>query len=63
MRSLFILAIVSFAGGCLAPEHDSSDPRQFFKNKTLTYIVATDPGGGYDTYGRLVSKYSGGGSA
>jgi tripartite-type tricarboxylate transporter receptor subunit TctC len=29
----------------------------FFRGKTMTYIVATDPGGGYDTYGRLVSKY------
>jgi len=31
--------------------------KDFFKGKTLTYIVATSPGGGYDTYGRLVSKY------
>jgi putative tricarboxylic transport membrane protein len=29
----------------------------FFRGRTLTYIVATDPGGGYDTYGRLVAKY------
>ena len=29
----------------------------FFKGKTLTYIVATSAGGGYDTYGRLVAKY------
>jgi len=28
----------------------------FFKGKTMTYIVATAPGGGYDTYHRLVSK-------
>jgi tripartite-type tricarboxylate transporter receptor subunit TctC len=31
--------------------------KDFFKGKTMTYIVATAPGGGYDTYGRLVSKY------
>ena len=31
----------------------------FFKGKTLTYIVATKPGGGYDAYGRLVAKYLG----
>ncbi|HSR70983.1 MAG TPA: tripartite tricarboxylate transporter substrate-binding protein [Kiloniellales bacterium] len=31
--------------------------KDFFKGKTLTYIVATSAGGGYDTYGRLVSKY------
>ena len=31
----------------------------FFKNKTLTYIVATSPGGGYDTYGRLMARFMG----
>lgn len=29
----------------------------FFKGKTVTYIVATAPGGGYDLYGRLVAEY------
>ncbi|MGE3245443.1 MAG: Bug family tripartite tricarboxylate transporter substrate binding protein [Beijerinckiaceae bacterium] len=29
----------------------------FFKGKTVTYIVATKAGGGYDFYGRLVSEY------
>jgi len=29
----------------------------FYKGKTITYIVATKPGGGYDVYGRLISKY------
>jgi len=29
----------------------------FFDDKTVTYIVATDPGGGYDTNGRLVAEY------
>src|SRR5215471_3166137 len=29
----------------------------YFKGKTITYIVATSPGGGYDTYGRLISRY------
>ena len=27
---------------------------EFFKGKTLTYIVATAPGGGYDNYARLI---------
>ena len=30
---------------------------EFYKGKTLTYIIATKPGGGYDTYGRLTAKY------
>ncbi len=29
----------------------------FFKGKTVTYIVSTKTGGGYDTYARLVAKY------
>lgn len=28
-----------------------------FKGKTVTYIVATSAGGGYDLYGRLVAEY------
>jgi tripartite-type tricarboxylate transporter receptor subunit TctC len=28
-----------------------------FKGKTITYIVATTPGGGYDTYGRLIARH------
>ena len=28
-----------------------------FASKTITYIVATTPGGGYDTYGRLIARY------
>ncbi|MBD3763430.1 MAG: hypothetical protein IE927_01465 [Rhodobacterales bacterium] len=28
-----------------------------YDGKTVTYIIATEPGGGYDTYGRLVGKY------
>lgn len=29
----------------------------FFKGKTVTYIVATSAGGSYDLYGRLVAEY------
>ena len=29
----------------------------FYKDKTVTYIVATAPGGGYDTYGRLICEF------
>ena len=29
----------------------------FYKGKTVTYIVSTAPGGGYDLYGRLVAEY------
>lgn len=29
----------------------------FYKGKTVTYIVSTNPGGGFDLYGRLISEY------
>src|SRR5688572_27237413 len=29
----------------------------FYKGKTVTYIVSTAPGGGYDLYGRLIAEY------
>ncbi|MEO6610393.1 MAG: tripartite tricarboxylate transporter substrate-binding protein [Aestuariivirga sp.] len=28
-----------------------------FTGRTITYIVSTQPGGGYDAYGRLIAKY------
>src|ERR1700722_12125573 len=31
----------------------------YFKGKTIRLVVGTPPGGGYDTYGRLVARYLG----
>lgn len=61
MRSVArLLAVVCTLSGCESPESASpGDPRQFFHGKTMTYVVASEPGGGYDAYGRLVSKYLG----
>lgn len=48
---------------CLSPAPAAADDleaaRKFFEGKTMVYIVATAPSGGYDTYGRLVAKYLG----
>jgi tripartite-type tricarboxylate transporter receptor subunit TctC len=35
--------------------HAASD--DFYKGKIITYLVATQPGGGYDIYARLIGKY------
>jgi tripartite-type tricarboxylate transporter receptor subunit TctC len=35
----------------------AAQAQDFYQGKTLTYIVATSPGGGYDTYARLLGKY------
>jgi tripartite-type tricarboxylate transporter receptor subunit TctC len=31
----------------------------YYDGKTMTYIIATSPGGGYDAYGRLIGSYLG----
>src|SRR5262245_56942315 len=49
------------AGGVIAAATtlpaQSQSGADFFKGKTVTYIVATAAGGGYDLYGRLVAEY------
>jgi len=35
----------------------ASDAAEFFRGKRLTYIVPTKPGGGYDTYARLIARH------
>ena len=52
---------LSLAGGLIAasitmPAH-AQGGADYFKGKTVTYIVATAAGGGYDLYGRLVAEY------
>lgn len=44
------LAVLLAAGHAIAGA-------EYYKGKTVTYIVSTKPGGGYDTYGRLIAKY------
>ena len=39
------------------PAQAAESASDFYKGKTITYIVATSPGGGYDSYGRLVARY------
>ena len=53
MRGMaFCLAFLS------APAFAAPAPvSDMFRGKTITYIVSTTPGGGYDTYGRLIARY------
>ncbi len=50
---LFVAASLLF----LAPVMTAAAQDNLFDGKTITYIVATKPGGGYDTVGRLVARY------
>ena len=55
LRAVF--AVGAVAGLIAATPALAQTGADFFKGKTVTYIVATPPGGGYDFYGRLVSEY------
>ncbi|HMA50080.1 MAG TPA: tripartite tricarboxylate transporter substrate-binding protein [Magnetospirillaceae bacterium] len=50
-------AVLLAAWLAAAPALAAEQAADFFKGKTITYIVATAPGGGYDTYARLVTRF------
>jgi tripartite-type tricarboxylate transporter receptor subunit TctC len=58
-----ILGVLALGGGACrsrdAGGEISGSAPAFFSGKTMTYVVATEPGGGYDTYGRLIARYIG----
>ena len=56
MKSMLKILAASVAA-LAATQAQAEEGAAFFKDKTVTYIVATSPGGGYDSYGRLVAEY------
>jgi tripartite-type tricarboxylate transporter receptor subunit TctC len=52
-RRAFLGSLLAAAACCPQARAEAG----LFAGKTITYIVATKPGGGYDTMGRLVAKY------
>ena len=52
-----ITAAAIVASGLSTTAAAAQTGADFFKGKTITYIVATAPGGGYDLYGRLSAEY------
>ena len=51
------LAFGVLAAAALASPVAAQSGADFYKGKTVTYIVATAAGGGYDAYGRLVADH------
>src|SRR5688500_12623898 len=51
------IALALSAVMLMAPPAFGQAGAEFYNGKTITYIIATSPGGGYDTYGRLVAEY------
>jgi tripartite-type tricarboxylate transporter receptor subunit TctC len=52
---LFVLIAAILAGG--PARAADNNPADFFRGKTISYIVSAEPGGGYDTYGRLIARH------
>lgn len=50
------VACVTAAGTAVA-QASAQEGASFFKDRTVTYIVATTAGGGYDVFGRLVTEH------
>lgn len=42
---------------CIAPLAAKDTGADYFRDKTVTYIVSTAPGGGHDFYGRLAARH------
>jgi tripartite-type tricarboxylate transporter receptor subunit TctC len=58
-RSLASCAIAFAAVAAAAPVQAQDDVGQFYRGKTITIIVGSSSGGGYDTYARLIARFFG----
>jgi tripartite-type tricarboxylate transporter receptor subunit TctC len=56
-RTVRIVGAAIAASNIAAAAASAQSGADFYKGRTVTYIVATAPGGGYDLYGRLVAEY------
>lgn len=52
----FSLAFL-FVAGCSSNVKAPKQEKPFYEGQVMTFIVSTKPGGGYDTYGRLIAQY------
>jgi tripartite-type tricarboxylate transporter receptor subunit TctC len=55
MRIAALFFVAAFLLASCARKAD--DDGNFYAAKTISYLVATDPGGGYDSYARLIGNY------
>lgn len=56
-KPFLTLAVGVLTAAAVAVPAAAQTGTDFYKGKTVTYIVATTAGGGYDAYGRLVSEF------
>ena len=55
LRLIVLIALCAVTWS--TPARAAAAEAEFFDGKTITYIVSTDPGGGYDTYGRMLAGH------
>src|SRR5262245_43187934 len=54
VRMLWLAALIA-----LSPLNVVAAPDGFYKGKSITFIIGSAAGGGYDTYGRLLASHLG----
>ena len=59
MRKIQILSIALLGTAFAADAGQAQDVSPFYKGKTVTIVVGTSAGGGYDAYARLFGRYLG----
>lgn len=57
-RTAAVTAILLLLGAC-GGNGDGADVADHFTDETVTIIVGSSPGGGFDTYARLVARHMG----
>ncbi|MGE5538762.1 MAG: Bug family tripartite tricarboxylate transporter substrate binding protein [Gemmatimonas sp.] len=57
LRPLLCAALVAAGATALSTTARADGAADFYKGRTVTYVAATSAGGGYDFYGRLVSRF------
>lgn len=60
LAGLFLAACGGEAGSGAATENTAGgaeDDTDFFEGKTITFVVPFSPGGGFDTYARMIAPY------
>jgi tripartite-type tricarboxylate transporter receptor subunit TctC len=53
----YLVTMLSFAAAVVATGAQAQDAGDFFKDKSMTMLIGSDAGGGYDLAGRLIAQH------
>lgn len=57
--AILMVTVACSSGGQASSGQSGQSPAEFYKGKTVKFSVGSSPGGGYDTYARLLAPYLG----